>query len=70
MIVVTFKINGNNKDSIEKLKPYLNRLEGIYWTLDQENSDSILTLESRTPISEKLIDRITEAGFESTDSQF
>ena len=64
MKTVKFKTNINCEKCLQSVTPFLNRIPSISWHVNTEHADKILTVESRDPISESVIEKVKEAGFE------
>ncbi|WP_437918882.1 heavy-metal-associated domain-containing protein [Sphingobacterium sp. LRF_L2] len=59
-----FKTNINCGNCIAKVKPHLDKLEGILdWNVDTENQDKILTVQSENVTKEDVINAIKKTGF-------
>lgn len=59
------KFNTNIKcgGCIATVKPYLDSIQGITWSVDTENPNKILTVEGSVK-AEQIIEKVKEAGFE------
>lgn len=59
-----FKTNINCGGCVAGVTPFLNKLENINWSVDTENPDKILTVESETVSEEEILKTVKKAGFE------
>lgn len=59
-----FKTNLNCGSCVEKVKPFLDKLDGVTaWEVDTANPNKILTVNGVDIDNEKVIDTIEEVGF-------
>ncbi len=59
-----FKTNINCGGCVSGVTPFLNKLENINWSVDTDNPDKILTVETETVSEEDIIKAVKKAGFE------
>lgn len=60
-----FKTNINCGNCIARVKPFLDKVEGIdSWNVDTDNPDKILSVESSGATSEQIIDAVENVGFD------
>ncbi len=59
-----FKTNINCGGCVSGVTPFLNKLENTNWSVDTENPDKILTVETETVSEEEVIKMVKKAGFE------
>ena len=63
--VITFKTNISCTNCIAKVKPFLDKLEGIdNWSVDTNNPDKILSVETSSATPEQIIDAVENVGFD------
>lgn len=61
-----FKTNINCSGCVSKVKPFLDKLEGLdSWEVDTENPDKVLSVKISQTTDEEIIDTIEEVGFEA-----
>jgi len=59
-----FKTNINCGGCVASVKPHLDKAEGIcHWSVDTDNADKILTVQSNGITKEQVIETIRKAGF-------
>ena len=60
-----FKTNINCGNCVARVKPFLDKVEGISnWSVDTDNPDKILTVESLGATSDQIIDAVENVGFD------
>ncbi len=60
-----FKTNMDCGHCVARVKPFLDKLEGIEnWSVDTDNPDKILTVESTGATPELIIDTVENVGFD------
>ncbi len=64
--IFKFKTNINCKNCISKVKPFLDKVEGMdNWSVDTDNPNKILTTEvSNTTNQQQIIDAVESIGFD------
>lgn len=61
-----FKTNINCSGCVSKVKPFLDKLEGLdSWEVDTENPEKVLSVKISQTTDEEIIDTIEEVGFEA-----
>ncbi|MFA7617138.1 MAG: heavy-metal-associated domain-containing protein [Weeksellaceae bacterium] len=63
MKVFKFKTNINCSGCVAGVTPYLNRVEDIKWSVDIQNPDKILTVETGEADEEKIEKAVQKAGY-------
>jgi copper chaperone len=62
---IHFKTNINCNSCIQKVTPILDEIEGIKnWSVDTDNTQKILTVETDTTTAEEIITGIQDIGFD------
>lgn len=56
-----FKTNINCGGCIEKVSPFLNKIENLEWEVDTQNPDKVLTAEGAS--EEQITEAVKQAGF-------
>ena len=65
MTTIKFKTNINCGNCIKSVTPHLNTLMDVEnWSVDTENPEKILEVESETGNADEVIDAVRNAGFE------
>lgn len=59
-----FKTNINCGGCVSGVTPFLNKLENTTWSVDTENPEKILTVETENVSEEEIIRTVKKAGFE------
>jgi hypothetical protein len=63
--VLVFKTNITTTIQLEKVRPVLSTLQGIKtWSIDREDVDKVLRIESEHLLPEVIIRLLKDAGFE------
>jgi hypothetical protein len=63
--VLVFKTNISTTIQLEKVRPILSMLQGIKnWSIDREDVDKVLRIESEHLLPEVIICLLKDAGFE------
>lgn len=61
-----FKTNINCSGCVSKVKPFLDKLEGLdSWEVDTENPEKVLSVKISQTTDEEIIYTIEEVGFEA-----
>lgn len=63
MKTLKFKTNINCSGCVAGVTPFLNKLEKTKWSVDTENPDKILTVESEDANQEEVERLVKKAGF-------
>lgn len=64
MTTFKFKTNINCGNCIRSVTPFLNELDSVeVWSVDIENPDKILTVESDASDASEVLKAISESGF-------
>ncbi|MBL4650127.1 MAG: heavy-metal-associated domain-containing protein [Aureispira sp.] len=64
---IHFKTNINCNNCIQKVTPTLDTIEGIQnWSVDTDDAQKILTVETDTATAEEIITGIQNIGFDIT----
>jgi copper chaperone len=63
MKVLKFKTNINCSGCVAGVTPYLNRVEGIKWSVDIQNPDKILTVETEEADEGQIEKAVQKAGY-------
>lgn len=64
MTTFKFKTNINCGNCIRSVTPFLNELDSLEeWSVDTENPDKILTVESDASDSSEILKAVSESGF-------
>lgn len=63
MKVLKFKTNINCNGCIAGVTPFLNKLEKTKWSVDTENPDKILSVETEDATDEEVERLVKKAGF-------
>lgn len=59
-----FKTNINCGGCVEKVTPFLDKVEGIKsWKVDTNDADKILTVETEGAGEEQVVEAVKKAGF-------
>ncbi|MDD2244016.1 MAG: heavy metal-associated domain-containing protein [Dysgonamonadaceae bacterium] len=67
MRTIQFKTNINCSNCVAKVKPFLDKKEGIQkWEVDINNPDKILTVETDSLTAEDIEKTVKRTGFETT----
>ena len=67
MRTIQFKTNINCSNCVAKVKPFLDKKEGIQkWEVDINNPDKILTVETDSLTAEDIEKTVKRTGFEAT----
>jgi copper chaperone len=62
---IHFKTNINCNSCIQKVTPILDEIKGIKnWSVDTDNAQKILTVETESATAEKIIEGIQDIGFD------
>ncbi|MFA6837912.1 MAG: heavy metal-associated domain-containing protein [Dysgonamonadaceae bacterium] len=70
MKTIQFKTNINCSNCVAKVKPFLDKKEGIQkWEVDIENPDKILTVETDSLMAEDIEKTVKRTGFEASAIQ-
>ena len=68
MKTLRFKTNINCSNCLAKVTPFLDRKEGIHsWSVDTDNPDKILTVETEELEREDILKTIKRTGFEAEE---
>lgn len=63
--ILKFKTTINCGNCLAKVKPFLDKVEGIEnWSVDLDNSDKILTVETNGATENQIIDAVESVGFD------
>jgi len=63
--VLVFKTNISTKTQLEEVRPVLSTLQGIKsWSIDREDVDKVLRIESEHLLPQAIIRLLNDAGFE------
>lgn len=63
--ILKFKTTINCGNCLAKVKPFLDRVEGIdNWSVDLNNPDKILTVETSGATESQIIDAVESVGFD------
>lgn len=63
--VLKFKTNMDCQHCVARVKPLLDKVAGTdTWSVDLENPNKILTVNSSTASAEGVIDAVEQAGFD------
>jgi hypothetical protein len=63
--VLVFKTNISTKTQLEEVRPVLSTLQGIKsWSIDREDVDKVLRIESEHLLPEVIIRLLNTVGFE------
>ena len=66
METLQFKTNINCGGCVAKVTPKLNETEGIcHWSVDTNNPDKILTVETKDISAKEIIEAVNKAGFKA-----
>lgn len=63
MKTLKFKTNLNCSKCVAGVTPFLNKVDGINWSVNTENPDKILTVESENSNEEDILKAVKKAGF-------
>lgn len=64
MEVLVFRTNIRFKKDLRQLAPVLNEAPGLHkWTVDREDADKVLRIETRNPDPHPIIERVTACGY-------
>ncbi|MDD3458164.1 MAG: hypothetical protein PHO74_01620 [Weeksellaceae bacterium] len=63
MKILKFKTNVNCDGCVAGLRPFMNRIENINWSVETQNPDKILTVETEEVTEEEIIKAVSKAGF-------
>ncbi|MFA6702262.1 MAG: heavy metal-associated domain-containing protein [Dysgonamonadaceae bacterium] len=70
MKTIQFKTNINCSNCVAKVKPFLDKKEGIQkWEVDIENPDKILAVETDSLMAEDIEKTVKRTGFEASAIQ-
>lgn len=70
MKTIQFKTNINCINCVAKVKPFLDKKEGIQkWEVDIDNPDKILTVETDSLMAEDIEKTVKRTGFEASAIQ-
>lgn len=59
-----FKTNINCGGCVEKVTPFLNKVNGIeHWEVDTANKDKVLSVHSKGITEQEVMQKIQDAGF-------
>lgn len=62
--VLVFKTNINSEDALQKIAVLLGNDSHIFrWSIDTEDIDNVLRIESKDLLPEQIISKIEQAGF-------
>lgn len=62
-----FKTNMDCQHCVARVKPLLDKVDGIdSWSVDLNNPDKVLTVQSSGAKANKVIDTVEQAGFDIT----
>lgn len=60
-----FKTNINCGNCVARVKPFIDKLNGIEnWSVDTDNPDKILTVQSVGATSDQIVDAVESVGFD------
>ncbi|HCO66759.1 MAG TPA: hypothetical protein DIT04_03250 [Dysgonomonas sp.] len=60
-----FKTNINCGNCVARIKPFIDKLNGIEnWSVDTDNPEKILTVQSVGVTSDQIIDAVESVGFD------
>lgn len=60
-----FKTNINCGNCLKRVKPFLDKVEGIKsWSVDTESADKILTVKAELATEKLIIDAVSKVGFD------
>jgi copper chaperone len=63
--LMQFKTTLNCQNCVAKVKPFLDKIEGIdNWSVDTNNPDKILSVESSGATDQQIIDAVEGIGFD------
>ena len=69
MKTLKFKTNINCNNCIRSVTPFLNEVDSIdEWSVDIDNENKILTVESDTGLESDIVEAVKKAGFEIVKS--
>lgn len=62
--VLVFKTNISSEDEVQKIAALLGNDSNIFrWSIDTEDIDNVLRIESKDLLPEQIISKIEQAGF-------
>lgn len=62
-----FKTNMDCQHCVARVKPLLDKVDGIEsWSVDLDNPDKVLTVQSAGVSPEQVVDTVEQAGFDIT----
>ena len=63
--ILTFKTNLNCQNCVAKVKPFLDKIQGIgNWSVDTDNPDKLLTIETSGATQDEIINAVESVGFD------
>lgn len=63
--ILKFKTTINCGNCLAKVKPFLDKVEGIdNWSVDLENPSKVLTVETNGATQDQIIDAVESVGFD------
>jgi len=63
--IFKFKTNMDCGHCVSRVKPFLDKLEGVEnWTVDTDNPEKLLTVVSTGATTEQIIDAVENVGFD------
>lgn len=63
--ILTFKTDLNCQNCVAKVKPFLDKVNGIdNWSVDTDNPNKLLTVESSGATVDQVIDAVESVGFD------
>ena len=66
MATIKFKTNINCSSCVAKVTPFLNKKEGVIsWSVDIDNPDKILVVETIDLSAEDIVKTVKRTGFEA-----
>lgn len=66
MATIKFKTNINCSNCVAKVTPFLNKKEGVIsWSVDIDNPDKILVVETHDLSAEDIVKTVKRTGFEA-----
>jgi copper chaperone len=66
MATIKFKTNINCSNCVAKVTPFLNKKEGVIsWSVDIDNPDKILVVETIDLSAEDIVKTVKRTGFEA-----
>lgn len=63
--VLKFKTDMNCERCVARVKPFLDKVQGIdSWSVDTDNPDKILTVESSVVTADQIVEVVENVGFD------